>query len=666
MPNHRFNFQVELANVMHPVLLLIIGMTHLALGQTLVGYDCGGRGLNISRLSLMDVDECNINIPTVNVTIQPAVLLQTKKYIPVQVTQCKVQIHRVITDCGKITSYSGQVNGGYLDYLDEVTREQCMSMHATRVTKIGHSTLIAGSERNGTVYNSVTLAGRVSTDGSCSGVTYNDYMVSYSSVVVQASVTITLTDYTARTDREKDVIFLNSGVQCKFSKLACVDNAGGHTFWDNVHLDDWKLEKFDVLWKGYAVKTIDPEDPKRPMYTVKSAATSFAILTEGYANINGRDLMKTEHHRLFLLETREYDTSIPEPGTPLAENISFFTYVNAKIVYVERFIRKQMKSLYHDVLYHKCILERKVLKNLLSLASIKPDEFAYNLMDGPEHMAVVTGEIARIVKCVPVEVTLRRPETCYLELPVTRGNSSYFLTPKTHILTRRGTEVMCDGTIPTTYRIGGIWYEITPEPHRIEAPEMLKPATSLTWKYEDTGSLANTGIYSPQELDNLEERVLFSHDQQAVLNIVAHTAAGRKVVTQGVSIEHLFDEAMVDKIVDSYWSRAWSKFYMFGNTVAGCLGIFVLCRVLKFLIDTIFHACLLKRTFGWSFKLVGAIFSSITHFLIHSFEETKNEEAKPAECIPLQLEEVKTVKSTSKTKFGEPTPSPRIFSDTIP
>jgi len=75
-----------------------------------------------------------------------------------------------------------------------------------------------------------------------------------------------------------------------------------------------------------------------------------------------------------------------------------------------------MTSLYHNVMQQKCELERQVLANALSFAKLQPDEFAYRLMKGPGYMAVNTGEAVHVIKCVPVEVIMRKTEECYSEL----------------------------------------------------------------------------------------------------------------------------------------------------------------------------------------------------------------------------------------------------------
>jgi len=79
-------------------------------------------------------------------------------------------------------------------------------------------------------------------------------------------------------------------------------------------------------------------------------------------------------------------------------------------------------------------------------------------------MALLAGVVIHIVKCVPVEVKLASTTECYEQLPVLRGNTTYFLTPQTHILLRQGTQTTCNSFAPTMYLLGDAWYKFMPKP----------------------------------------------------------------------------------------------------------------------------------------------------------------------------------------------------------
>ena len=115
-----------------------------------------------------------------------------------------------------------------------------------------------------------------------------------------------------------------------------------------------------------------------------------------------------------------------------------------------------------------CELERKEIQNSLSLTSNFPDEFAYNAMQKPGYIARLAGEEVHIVKCTPINVKIQHTQECYEELPVIPGNTTWFLTPKTHIMIKTGTQIDCDMIIPPYYKIDNNWISLTPTPRKIE------------------------------------------------------------------------------------------------------------------------------------------------------------------------------------------------------
>ena len=149
------------------------------------------------------------------------------------------------------------------------------------------------------------------------------------------------------------------------------------------------------------------------------------------------------------------------------------------ITTIEKHIRTQISQLYRNVLLQQCNLEQKILKNALALATHSPDAFAYHVMQGPGYMALLAGEVIHIVKCVPVEVKLALTQECYDQLPVIRNNITYFLTPRTHILLRQGTQVTCNALTPAMYLLGDSWYRFAPRPVETLPPIILKSMTNV-------------------------------------------------------------------------------------------------------------------------------------------------------------------------------------------
>ena len=144
-----------------------------------------------------------------------------------------------------------------------------------------------------------------------------------------------------------------------------------------------------------------------------------------------------------------------------------------------------------------CEVERREIQNSLSLASTSPDEFAYNIMQKPGYLTKLAGEAVHIIKCTTTSVKLHHTRECYEELPVIAGNTTWFLTPKTRILIKTGTQVDCDTIIPPYYKIDGSWINLLSKPRRVEKNiTTFKSRISRNWEPAKLNSLATSGIYS--------------------------------------------------------------------------------------------------------------------------------------------------------------------------
>ncbi|XP_077279178.1 uncharacterized protein LOC143906797 [Temnothorax americanus] len=392
----------------------------------------------------------------------------------------------------------------------------------------------------------------------------------------------------------------------------------------------------------------ETNDKLQLLYSLSTQDVTFALTRIGEEVLCGYTLIKTEHPKLVILETNKRNSFARK--RPLAiENIDIFAYVNSKFVYVERHIRTQMNRLYTDVLKQRCNLERQVMKNALSLAMHAPDDFAYQIMKGPGYMAVISGKVVHITKCTPVEVKIRQTRECYQQLPVSKGNETYFLTPRTHILFRTGMQISCSRILPTMYQLNDGWYRITPNVEYSKAPMIMEPMTKPTWHYSDPGSLAASGIYTNQDLEKLRDYIMFPAKKVGILNTVARGVKGEPIITQAISLSYLLDEDSLQKITENAWRKIWGAFLIFGNATARLIGMYFFARTAKLIIDTIIHGYALHTIYGWSIHLVGALWDSVTNLLLHLARGTSKDDKKQgreAGAPPLPVEQEKTAADT--------------------
>ncbi|XP_050452326.1 uncharacterized protein LOC126851966 isoform X2 [Cataglyphis hispanica] len=584
--------------------------------SSIIAYDCGGAYLNLTTVSLLRSGECDIHMETPVATNTYIQLLQLSTYTHTEIIQCKIEITRTISHCG-MHSHISAVHKGQASYLQETSRLRCVEMHKLGILKIGVSEIMDNLKSNHTYYRSFTLAGKVNTDGTCKGISYSDYYGSWDDVIVQASAKITMKSSYVPVSLETGKIILKSGTICNLADEHCVDSEDGYTFWSSIPNTACNFNNYDVLYEGTATKIQGLLNSQNTtVVTLESQETTFSLTLTRPHTICGYTLYSTEHPKLFIFETQKGNTFKTKTETAV-NNLDLFTYVNSKFVYVERYIRNQITTLYKDIIMQKCELEKQVIQNTLSLAAILPDEFAYRIMKSPGYMAVTSGEGIHIVKCIPIEVILRKTNSCYSELPITFRNTSLFMTPKSHIVIKHGTLRDCNPLLPIIYNIENTWLQFNPAPSLVHTPIEIKPMTKLSWSYLAPKALATSGIYTQKDLDNLRDHIMFPAEKIAVLHTIARGFTGQTFQSDTVSLQDLLDENSLNKIYSNTLTKIWDGFTTFGAATAGVFGIFIIIRIIKIVFDTLIHGYALHAAYGCSLHLLGAIWSSFTHLLLY-------------------------------------------------
>ena len=316
-----------------------------------IGYDCGSLHLNVTTLSLLEIGNCDLPESKINITRRYVQLLQINQYTETRIMQCKMEIHRTIYYCG-MNSHISIVSNGENKYINDISRSACQDVQETGILKVSESHIVYGIKVNQTVTHSIILAGYSNGEGKCNGAGYSGPFGTWENVVVQGTIKITLTEQQARINLNTNTIHFNN---------------------DQI------------------------------IYSLVTQDITFALVAKGRESVCGYTLVKTENPKLVIFETVRGDSFATNKENSVS-NLDIFVYVNSKFVYVEKHIRSQMKQLYNDVIAQKCNLEKQTLKNSSSIATQAPDEFAFDLIEGPGYMGVVAGEVVHIVKCVPVEI----------------------------------------------------------------------------------------------------------------------------------------------------------------------------------------------------------------------------------------------------------------------
>ncbi|XP_039315426.1 uncharacterized protein LOC120359992 [Solenopsis invicta] len=204
------------------------------------------------------------------------------------------------------------------------------------------------------------------------------------------------------------------------------------------------------------------------------------------------------------------------------------------------------------------------------------------------------------------------------------------------------------------YKLHGAWFRLTPKPIEVLAPPIIQPLTHPTWHYASPSSLATSGIYSDEDLDRLRAHIMFPVEKPSMLNTIARGALGETIPSGSVSMYNLLDEDSLNRIAESAGERVWHGFVTFGSASAGILAIFIIARIVKLIIDTIIHDYALHSIYGWSMHLLGAIWSSVTHLLIHLGGRKNQASATTPEARPTPEDAPSLTLSMSEARLPKP------------
>ena len=95
------------------------------------------------------------------------------------------------------------------------------------------------------------------------------------------------------------------------------------------------------------------------------------------------------------------------------------------------------------------------------------------------------------------------------------NNETWFLTPKTHILTRKAKQVNCNANIPIYYKINRNLIKFMPKPTNTVPSNVFRVATEIQCTYKNIDALATSGIYSQEDLQGLQDQLMFPMEKAA-------------------------------------------------------------------------------------------------------------------------------------------------------
>ncbi|UHM27546.1 MAG: hypothetical protein SaCV1_gp2 [Sanya chuvirus 1] len=606
-----------------PVLVVLAALT----ADALIGYDCRHPEVKITAISLTELDDCpDYPDPDIEEAWRLQ-LIQKRRFARRPYIQCEV-IRKVFRfQCGNM-NHLYRVTNGYQEFYDTLTMGDCEKMINTERYTLASRSEAIRLKINSTVSGSINTVGWTHENGYCGGESVTLDGLHYDRLVETTHYTITLYRGYSTVDYENGLMILPSGVKCPLESGKCMDLTKGMVFWDNVNIQECSADSYIVLYEG-AGKVLTSSQDKRQVLVVDDSTSSFSLEVRDPVIICNVASFKTEHPQLLISRATGRVYNFRNSGIdPL--DVSLSAFINSKFVYVERHIRSQLNSLYRDVLKYRCLIHRNTLVNLLSLAMISDEEFAYAYSKKPGYSAIRKGEVVYLIECVPVYVVRRDTTLCYNDLPVVHMNKSMFLSARSWILGSYGEEVDCTDIMPVQFNLEGEWYKINPSLHQAIKPQVLSPYKEKTWTYVVPKKLAEDGLYSSDLLQKWQDQAILPSQQETVSRIMAKQFIGLNVHSQGGSMHNLIDEDTLKKVTMSFLDMTWGIFSSFGRIASGVIGFVIIIKAVKWMVDAIMNGVALYKVYGFSIAIAGCVWDNIAHLLI-SFKKPKPHEEESKE-----------------------------------
>jgi hypothetical protein len=194
-------------------------------------------------------------------------------------------------------------------------------------------------------------------------------------------------------------------------------------------------------------------------------------------------IFTTEYHNLFLANP---DNSWP----PMSSDADITDFIRARDNYIMHQLEKKM--LHNYASFHQKICEQNLMStrsnaihHLQGSHFFKPNGHTIEYMDCPLHQATI----------------VENSQHCYHDIPILGPTGPGFVRPSNQVHMSHSAPRPCVTHFGLkVFTNEGIWIELSPTLHEIEAPpQMTLTPSTQEHTYED---LSEGGIYSVTELDN--------------------------------------------------------------------------------------------------------------------------------------------------------------------
>lgn len=581
--------------------------------NAIIGYDCESRDAEVKTIALNDYNGCEAQAPDLDTGNTQIQLIQQIANTDVDYETCLIRYTQLSYRCFGAPSFNSMTNRGISEGFIDVSREECTEMLSKGEFKLPGGRSLTRLARG---YNHATMTykGQVGSDGYCTGESFSDNGVEYEHTAAIRSYTVFLQKGTGTYDIKEGKYITRRGTRCQKDN-SCFSGEEGHIFFNTEVERACTEDKHVVLYQGPALKVISGKMPD--LYVVNDTEQRFALTSSTPFNLCGRKVWKTGHTDLFIAQRDEvmgWSFDMGSSRSPGGKNVMLSAYTNSKIIYFEWNLSGQLDDLWTLVQTSTCQTNEQVLKDQLSIGATNPEEFAYTYNDyRPGMSGVKMGEVIYLFRCAAVGgIVLRSTDQCYDDIPVTWKNESWFLTPRTHILSRTGKTVPCVSAMPPMHRIDGTWVSMERKSRTGAHPDVLTAEGAGEWSYKRIGNWNKIGIYTEEDIQHLQENMMFGHSIDSVQVNMARAAGGENTDRSGWDFGSAITVDEAKKIVVNGADLMFRVMVEYGTYLAIFWAVFWTLRVISGLCGCGARMKLLHQAEGRGWHLIRACCTGTT------------------------------------------------------
>ena len=140
-------------------------------------------------------------------------------------------------------------------------------------------------------------------------------------------------------------------------------------------------------------------------------------------------------------------------------------------------------------------------------------------------------------------------------------------------------------------------------------------------------------------MEKFKERLLFPIKKKTIVNTITRSTQSSNSVKDDF-MKNFLTEIKLTNIAENTWKKIVEKYEEYGMIISGIIMTLVISQFIKIMIGLIIRGCALHALYGWSMKLLGAFFSSVTHLLVVLNKENTTQNIRKPVGEELELKKI--------------------------